>query len=305
MLSDIQTQLRKDINGAFQEALAKPPSLALLESCATHVTSTSDKEDYSWLDEVQDLNEFEDEVVFGALSDTLTPYEAINVKYTGGLSFTRDNLNDDKVGGARMRISDLVTRGFNHADVMIADVLTSNPTGLHAEALFTATHAARGESGIQSNLLTGTGITTAQVAADISGGIAALYNFLDFAGKPLNRGFREIFIIYPPALNKAVLEAVEAPMVSQTSNVQFRRLMIDPIMEPLLTLDSAADYYIGIKDAQVRGVIYQEREGLSAESQESPESDDAFKREIYNYKVRKRAVAKAGQWKRIVKINNT
>lgn len=305
MISDLSVQLRKDINGLFQESLMTTPSLPLMESCATLVKSTSDKEDYSWLDEVQDLNEFEDEVEFTALSQNVTPYEAINIKYTGGLAFNRDDLNDDKVGGMRLRINDLSKRGFMHADVMIADVLTGNPTGLNAEALFSATHAARGSSGQQSNLLTGNGTTTANVATDLSLAIAALYNFLDYAGKPVNRGFRQIFVIYPPALNKQVLEAVEAPIVSQTSNVQFSRLQINPIMEPLLSADSAVDYYVGIQDAPVRGILYQEREGLSFEAQESPESDDAFKREVYNYKVRKRAVAKGGQWRRIVKVNNT
>jgi len=304
-ISDLPFQTRKDINGLFQEALATPPTLPLMSSLATVVNSTSDQEDYSWLDEVAPLNAFEDEVVFSALSETLTAYTAINVLYTGGLSFRRIDMADDKVGGMRLRVNDLMRRGFMDPDVQIASVLNSNPTGLFGESLFTATHAARGDSGEQSNLLTGSGTSTAQVATDIGLGIAKLYTLLDFAGQPFNRGYRQFAVTYPPSLNKQVMEAVVSPIVAQTSNTQFQGVAIVPILEPLLEATSAVDFYISIMDAPVRGVLFQSREGLTAEAQESPDSDDAFKREIYNYKVRYRGVAKAGQWKRIVKINNT
>jgi len=315
MINALPQQLRKDVRSTFIEALDAGAATPLLDMCATYLQSQSDREDYAWLDEVPNLVQFVDEVQFQSLAETAAAgFAAINVKYTGGLSFKRDDLADEKTGGMAMRIKDLAARAMMHADYMLADLLIAGTSAdLVADgggqcydggALFSASHSARGSSGSQSNLLTGTGTTTAQCQADLNSAIAALYNLKDFSGKPVNRGFKQFCIVYPPALNKALSEAVGAEVVSQTSNVQFRNKQITMVQEPLLTADSETDYYLCIADAPVRGIIYQEREGVSLEAQENPDSDDAFKREVYNYKVRKRAVAIPGQWRRIVKINN-
>lgn len=301
-------QLLKGMTTTFLEALMLAPD-NLVGRLATYVSSNSDHEDYSWLGDVQQVTEFVDEVQFSGLSETAARgFLGTNKKFTGGLQVKRDDLSDEKTGGLALRIRDLATRAAMHADEQLAALLVAGTStlGYDGDNLFSATHPARASAPAQSNLISQTGVTTAAVAADLNSALSALYGMLDEAGLPANRSYRKFFIIYPPAINKAMMEAVTAPVIAQTSNVQFSNVGFDLIAEPLISTASGGDdgdFYVGIQDAPVRGLIYQDREPVSFEALEAGSGSDlAFTKEVYSYKVRKRSVALPGRWQRIVKV---
>ena len=285
----------------MQELAAQPPSL--IDRVATYVSSESDAEDYAWMGEATQMEEAEDELKFVPMSNAT--YNLRNKKYWGGIALKRDDVNDDKVGGFGIRVREHAQTAARLPNKLITDVLTTNPTGYDATALFSATHPARGQqTATQSNLLTGSGTTVSQIATDVALAVAAMMNFKAENNEPMNEGFTKFFVMYPPALIKAVNEALYAQIVSNTSNVGLKDFTFDLIANPRLTADSAADFYVGIQDALVRGIVFQDREGLSFEAQDGAESDAAFTREEYRYKSRRRCRAGVGRWQRIVKINN-
>jgi len=292
-------QLQRGLRNVFIEALMANSPL-LLPSIATYLSSDGDRENLAWLGDVQGVSEFLGEVQFDGLSEA--SFEAINKKYTGGIQVKRDDLADEKTGGIAIRIQDLARRAVQYWDEMLVDVLVNGATyeSYDSNALFSATHPARGSSGVQSNLVSYSGSSTANAQTDIGASIAALSNMLDEAGKPCNRGFRSIYVLAPPALSKPISEAVTAGVVANTSNVQFSGMQVEIITEPLLTATSAAEYYVGIKDLPVRGLILQEREPVTFEALE--DGDVAFSKEVYSYKVRMRGIAKPGRWQRVVKV---
>jgi len=309
-------QLRKDVRGTFIEALMEPKGPSLVEMISTVVDSESDKENYAWLGEVAPLDEFVDELEYGDLTEgpdvckdgtSDAAYELRNKKYTGALMFNRDDLADSKTGGQRIRIRDLAQRATRKADALLVQALIDGTTdkGYDDVEFFSASHTARGkQSSTQSNLLTGAGTSTANCSTDIGAGIAALYNFLDEGAEPLNEYFSKIWIGYPPALHKAISEATQANVISQTTNTQFQNWEIKLIPMPRLTSTSAVDYYIGIMDAEIRGLVWQDREGISLEEL-GPNSTTWFEKEMQAFKARMRGRAGYAKWQRVLKIDNT
>ena len=310
MIVSAPSQLLKGMQSTLIEALQTPVSNPIFENCATYVKSESDDEDYAWIGETAQMTEFVDEVQFDGLSDT--SYPLINKKYAGGLSFKRDDLNDEKTGGMRQRIMDLAARAQRHAEKQLVDALTQGDVDAAVaqnggrdytgEVFFNASHAARGkQTATQSNLVSYTGNTTAQAQADIASSIALLFNLVDESNEPMNEYASKFYIIYPPALNKPIVEAVSAGIVAQTSNVQFSGRNLTLIEAPRLTAHSAAEYYVGISDpGMTRGLVYQDREPVTVELLET--GDEAFVKEIWKYKVRKRSVAGYGRWQRMIRV---
>jgi hypothetical protein len=125
---------------------------------------------------------------------------------------------------------------------------------------------------------------------------------LDEANEPMNEALNSIFILYPPAMNQWITEAVQAGVVSSTSNVQFSAHNIELIMCPRLTGTSTSDFYVGFNDPGiVRGLIYQNRQGPQLE--EIGQGSDTWTnlRQVV-YSVNARGVAGFGKVQRLVKI---
>jgi phage major head subunit gpT-like protein len=311
--------LRQDVRGEFIEAMMVDRGQLLYERIATVMQSSARKENYAWLSEPYEMDEFSDVVVAQPLTDTgLTPqtgstdpgYEVVNKTYAGSLLFKRDDLADDQIGGYRQRIQDAASQAIMLPDSLLIAKLIAGTTdtcylqdGATGEAFFTATHAARGkQTATWSNLLTGTGTSVAQCTTDIGSALKALYTMRNEANVPLNQYSKEIFILHPVALEVSLRTAVYAALVSSTSNVGFKPT-IELISNPLLDADSEVDYYVGIKDAPLRGLVWQEREGVMLE-EVGPGSDTWTTLRQVRYAVTRRGAPAYGRPQRLVKVNN-
>jgi phage major head subunit gpT-like protein len=319
-------QLRKDVSGLFIESLMSPRPPSLVSRIATEIKSTSDRENYAWLGESPSMVEFKDSLQHKGLSEadvddsdgtantggTGSGYELRNATYEATLKLRREDEEDEKTGGLAQRVSDLAGRAQSNPDKLLIEKLvlggTSSGTcylgtAATAEYAFSATHAARGQqTATWSNLYTRTGTSTATAQADISGTLGYLYNMKDEANEPMNEALNSIFILYPPAMNQWITEAVNAGIVSSTSNVQFSAHNIELIMCPRLTATSASNYYIGFNDPGiVRGLIYQNRQDPRFEK--IGEGSDTYvdRREVV-YTVNSRGVAGFGRVQRLVYV---
>lgn len=303
-------QFTKGARALFQMGLIEAPP-NWIDRIATYIPSDSYSEDYSWMGEAPQMVEAVggDELTIKSVSDDT--YQLANKKYWMGLSFSRDDINDDKVGGYPLKIRELASVASWKPNSLMSDALingTDSTLGahLHAGAFFRTDHPARGDqSDTWSNLLTGAGTSTANVQTDIGEGLEAFMDYEAENGEPRNVGFMSVFVMYPPALHFTMTEAIRAPVISQTSNVKFQDFKFDMIPNPYLAGDSEVDWYLGIQDTVVRGLVFQDREPVTLEVQDSADSDAAFTREEYRYKVRMRCRAGYGQAWKLVKINNS
>ncbi len=296
-------QLLTSVKALLVEAVAVSPG-NFVDRCATKNPTEDPKDDLVWLGDAPPVEEFVDEVHFGDLSDT--HYELADKTWVVGLEFKRKDWEDNRLGGFKMRVQDIATRIVNHPNKLITLALVNGVTdkGYDDTALFSATHPIRGrQSAVGKNLLTGSGTTTAQVQADLSSGVTALHTFRDEGDEPANEGFSRYWVMYPRALDRQMREAVIAQIVASTSNVALDPSAFDLIPNDRLDAYSDKDFYIGIADAAVRGLVFQTRLGMSVEANES--GDDAFNNEVFRYKARYRAVAGYGKWNRVVMIDNS
>jgi phage major head subunit gpT-like protein len=304
MLSYNPAQLVKGAKAIFMDQLMKEPP-SLVGRIATYVGSESRSEDYAWMGEATQMEEAGPELTFTPLTDA--QYNLPNKKYWAGLQLKRDDVSDDEVGGFEIRVREMAQVARRFPNKLLTDALVNGTSATLGKcydggAFFTATHPSRGRAPAQSNLLTGAGVTTANIQTDIAAGLAALQNIVGENGEPINEGFEKVFIVYPVALEKAMQEAVYAALISNTSNVGNRRFNIDLIPNPRLT--DASDWYMGIADSVLMGLIFQDREAIEFSAQDNEASDAEFLREIYRYKTRGRMAAGYARWQRLLKINN-
>lgn len=301
------SQFTKMARTLFMDASRmQPPNY--IERIATFVSSTAASEDYVWVGETQQMGELTSEVEFTGLTDA--SYSLSNKTYTAGLQVKRTDLTNNQTGGIQMRIRQMAEVAARLPNKLLTDALingTSATLGktIDGVALFHATHPARGLSGTQSNLLTGTGTTTAALQLDIGAAVMALFKFKGENGEPVNEGFQRFWIMYPTdaALHKSITEALNSSLVSNTSNVSLQQFGFDLI--PNSRLVDQNDWYMGVQDVEVRGLVWQQRQPLTFESQESEASDSAFVREVYRYKAREECAPGYAKWQRVVKTTNT
>src|SRR3990167_2632495 len=183
MIVHAPSQMLKGIQSTLIEALMAMPSRPLLDNAATFIQSNSDLEDYAWLGQVPAMTEFVDEVRFdtftdeggGGASPQRTYLRLTNKKFTIGLEINRYNLADEKTGGLRQRVNDMVARALDHCEKQLVDALTQGDTAADPDAgggyaydgvvFFSATHTARGSSGSQFNLVSYSGSWPANAQA--------------------------------------------------------------------------------------------------------------------------------------------
>jgi phage major head subunit gpT-like protein len=301
------SQLTKGARASFMEAAADAGNPMLIEKgVCTLVPSDSADEDFSWIGDGRSFQEFVDEVEFAPLSDGT--YNLENKKYAQGLAVKKDDIMDGKVRGLPLRIAEMAQKWPGYVDYLITTAMiagTSAGAGTIAAGNHFATgHAARGdEGGTQDNLKTGTGTSVAQFQTDVGTALAAILGYKREDGLLLNMGASRFFVMVPIPILFKMREAINAAVISQTSNVRFEQLQIDVFGNGYLS--DANDYYVGIADSPIAGFVYQDREQNAFTAQDNAESDSVFERDEYRYRSSFRGRAGFGRWSKVVKVTNT
>jgi len=290
----------KGLRSEFISAFVDTPSVQGLLS--TTVPSNAASEDYAWLGETPAMREFIDERKVKGFTDTT--YQIVNKTWEATMSVKRSELEDDQVGAINVRVQDLARRSRQHIDELLYQALTDNGTGYDGAAFFSNTHPARGEGSAQDNLLTGTGTTTAALKTDIQAAIAALKDFTDERGKPFTPMLNsaDLVILCPPAIEWTMREALEATIISNTSNV-LAGVVGQVIATPWLTPTDANDWYLLYTGHTLKPLIFQDRMGVEFNALEQ-DSEAGFMRELYLYGVRARYNVGYGFWQHAVKTTN-
>lgn len=297
--------LKKGYRATFLTEMAKP-GRELPGRIATVVQSDSDKENFAWLGEPTQMAEFKTELEFTPLSDT--EYEITNKTFAAGVKVKRVDESDDKIGAIAMRFRQLAQVAKKHRNKLLVDTLVSGTTDTcyDGAAFFSDTHASRGAgtgSGTQDNLLAGTGTTTAAVATDLNTAISTLAGFKAENGEPFHEELGRLAIVFPPGMRKSIREAINASMISSTSNVQFQGDDFDLIMESRLT--DANDIYVLHVGGSVMPLLFQDREPLEYSTLEGDDTETGFLREVNLHKVRARYNAGYAHWQNAIKIVNS
>jgi phage major head subunit gpT-like protein len=293
--------LTKGLRSEFFERFRSTPTY--YQDLATRIVSTADSETYRWLGTVPQMREWGT----GRLARGLRTesYSVANLKYEATLEIDRDEIADDQTGQIRPRIGELAQRAATHKDYLISSLLASGATAgfnsYDGVTFFADTHAS-GASGAQSNNVAVDAVSTTSPTVDefkaaIKQAIARMLTFKDDQGAPMVLQASGLHCVVPPTLYFTALEAINATVVADTSNV----LQGIARVISLPWLSTADKWYLLKTDGVVRPFIFQDREPVEFGSM-AENSDDAFRREKFLYGVRARYRMAYGYWQYAVQV---
>jgi phage major head subunit gpT-like protein len=262
------------------------------QDLATRIQSTSDSETYKWLGSVPRMREWGT----GRIA-----------KGIGTESYS-DEIADDKTGQIRVRIAELAERAATHKDFLIAQLLINGESaGFHSYdgVPFFADNHVSGASGAQDNNLTADAIdpddpTAEEFKAALKAAIGTMLGFKDDQGDPMSISAGSLVCVVPTRMYLTALEAVNATIVSNTSNVLQGAARI--IAFPWLS--DASKWYLLKTDGVIRPLIFQDREPVEFTAL-TEDSDEGFRREKFLYGVRARYRIAYGYWQFAVRTDFT
>lgn len=267
------------------------------QDLATRLVSTANAESYKWLGTVPKMREWGT----GRLARGLRTesYSVENLKYESTIEVDRDEIADDQTGQIRIRIGELAQRAATHKDFLISDLLIngagSGYNSYDGTTFFSASHVSGG-SGSQDNDLTynasdANNPTTDEFKSALKQAIATMLAFKDDQGEPMPMNSTGLVAVVPPTMLFTALEAVNATVINQTSNV----LQGAARVISLPWLSAATTWYLLKTDGVIRPFIFQDREPVEFSSL-TETSEDGFKREKLLFGVRARYRVTYGYW---------
>jgi len=288
--------LTKGLRSEFFDRFTK--TAVYYQDLATRIPSTSDTETYRWLGTVPRMREWGN----GRLAKGLRTesYSVENLKYEATIEVDRDEIADDQTGQIRVRIGELAQRAATHKDYLLGQLLINGGSagyhGYDGVPFFGGNHVSGG-SGAQDNDVTFAAVaadnqpTTDEFKGSLKQAIATMLSFKDDQGEPLPVGMNGMVCVVPPAMLFTAMEAVNATVINQTSNVMAGAARV--IALPWLS--SAAAWYLLKTDGVVRPFIFQDREPIEFGAL-AEESEEGFKREKLLFGVRARYRMTYGYW---------
>lgn len=270
---------------------------------ATTIKSDKAKESYGFLGTVPPMREWgTGRLARGMFTET---YDVENLRYEITLEIDRNELADDQTGQIKIRVQEMADRAATHKDSEIGRLLINGASAgflaYDGQKFFDTDHAS-GKSGTQDNTLAPSATdkdapTVAEFRTAVGSAIARLLGFKDDQGEPMSMSADGLVVVVPPTMLITALEAINATIVSSTTNVLQGAARV--IALPHLT---ATDTWYMLKTNQaVRPFIFQDREPVEFTALED-RSDEGFMREKFLYGVRARYRITYGYWQYALKL---
>lgn len=290
--------LARGLKAAFVKAFEASEDAKEVMPFIMETKSDGSDEEYGWLGQSPQMTEWVDERKLKSLNSF--DYKLKNKSYEATLQVNRDDIEDDRLGNVQLRINDLALKAKTHPRKLFFEALIAADTALcyDGQPFFSASHS-EGDSGTQSNIVTGTGITLAQLSADIATSVATIKGFKDDTGEPFDEGDVQIGVICSLALESLFNDLNDLEMISNSTN-KWRGKIKVLVASGRIT---GNDWYLANVKNGLKPFIRQVRKAVEFTALEG-ESDNGFMRKIYSYGVDSREVFGYGLWQKMVKVNN-
>jgi phage major head subunit gpT-like protein len=230
---DIQTlsAIYENVRALFLDIYnSTPPAY---QDFAMEVQSQNQTEIHNWLGAIPSVKEWVSERTIERLS--AFEYAVTNRDWEMTIEIPRNAIEDDRVGLYRPIIETMARQARNHPATLAMQIFQNNPTGYDNQPLFSTTHQ-EGQSGVQSNIVTGSGTTLAQIIDDLDKVSARFASFKDDRGNPIMIAGQPLdvtHVMVPPGLKGAFETIARAEMIQNTTNKWQGRLQV--ITNPYLT----------------------------------------------------------------------
>ena len=290
--------LEKGLRTEFMKAYTPGEIVSKFMQFATEIKSSAAEEKFGWLGNVPQMQEYKDEKAPKGLIDF--DFSIKNVPYEATIKVDKFALRNDQYGAIQMRIRELAVRARTFPAKLLTNLIVAGTSQLAYDGLpfFSASHT-EGASGTQSNIVTGTGITLAQLEADFNSAVTMMAGFKDDLGEPFDEaGVRDLVIFCPVALEPLFVKLFGAELIGQNTNTLKGAARV--VSSSRL---SGNDWYLFNVAGGIKPLILQENMPVEFGALEG-ESDEGFKRRFYLYGVEWYGNVGYGLWQKAIMINN-
>jgi len=246
----------KSLQTIFFQTLAEMPDFNLTK-LANVIGSTSLTESYGMFSAAPGFEEsHDDKILYQRLIDKV--FSVLNVEYNAGVAVDRLTMitaRADKYGPA---IQELAQNARLLILEQIEATINANSTCWDGQALFSASHS-WGKSGTQTNIVSGTGTTAAQILADYRSAKLLLRELKNSAGRVIRRPLFKPFLLVPSDIEGVMEELQSSELISSSTNVlkgKFEYMVLEG-------LTSADDWYMIDTSKAVKAFIVQELEAIT------------------------------------------
>jgi len=294
--------LEKGLRAEFMKAFENGENPTEVLPLITSTPSKAASEKFGWLGNVPNLEQWIDQRKLHGLYEY--SYTITNKDYEATLQVDRNEIEDDQLGGIKIRISDLAKKAKLHPRKLFFDAIIAGTTDLcyDGQAFFSNSHSS-GVSGTQDNLLAGTGIDTiAHLQADFNAAVAAMRGFKDDQGEPYNEGELDLYVVAPSGAEAKFRELLNASMISSTTNTLAGAAKL--IVSSRLAANDVNDWYLFDASGVVKPFIKLDRKAPEFAALESG-SDRGFMSKRYLYGIDYRVGFGYGLWQKAVKTVNS
>lgn len=305
--SDLLAGLRTGYHALWNDQFLAAQNLENIRSLiAMQVDSTTLDESYNWFETVPKMREWIGERQLSGLA--AVNYTIRNKDWEATLEVDRNEIEDDKLGLIKPRIAQLAMEAVRAQEDLVVTQLEAGTTGLayDGQFFFDTDHTTPGATyqTNQSNKLTGTGVTLAALLVDYAAAVAAMRNFKDSEGRPMN--LRPTHVLAPPALEGVFRQMLNSsfiptPAVSGSGNPWLNSAQL--LISGYLT--DANDWYLLALDQPVRPIVFQMRKQPTFNAMDNPNNNEAaFMRKRFMYGVDGRWNAGYGFWQMAIRTTN-
>ena len=289
------------VRSEFFDQLREATESTFYQDLSTRVASTLAEEKFRWLGSFPLVREWGGgRVATGLRAES---YDAAIQKYELTLAIDRDAIDDDQTGQIRLRIGEMAAYAATHKDYLIGQLLLNGATtgyvAYDGATYFSTTHES-GDSGAQDNDITvtvtsATNPTTDDLKLAIKSAIQQMLGYLDDFGKSVRLTPTGLVLAVPAALYFTMLEAIQASVVTQTSNVLQGAARVLAIPE---LNGQPTEFYLLKTNKQPRPFVFVDRMPIEFKLDDSK----VFSDEMYYAGVRARYTMIYGEWRHAVKV---
>jgi phage major head subunit gpT-like protein len=272
------------------------------QTIAMEVESTTQTEIHTWLGAIPAVKEWVSERSIERLS--AFEYAVVNRDWEVTIEIPRDAIEDDRVGLYRPTIEMMARQARNHPSMLVMQIFRDNPVGYDNQPMFSTSHQ-EGQSGVQSNILNGTGTDLVRIIDDLNQASARFASFKDDRGNPIMIAGQPLdvtHVMVPPNLKGAFETIARAELIANTTNNWQGR--IEVITNPYLADNT--DWYALCLAHPFKPVLVQMRRPATIQDFDSEVAAyELFHRKRFLIGADGRYAVAPAFWQTAIRVTNT
>lgn len=226
-----------------------------LNQLYTRVNSTSKDQKYGWLGDVPAIREWIGDKDTSGLKDS--EYTIVNKHWYSAIGIDENEIKDDQTNMIKPRVETMAGDMANFPMDLVAELIRDGDVNLAYDG-----YPYFANRPVNDNLLAGTGITLANLKADLATGRVAMQRFVSDTGKMFK--LKPNVIVCPPELEVPFMELIKSTSPQDSNNYNsagtnpWSSWITSVISVPELT--DTNDWYMFHTMKPLKPFIYQDRE---------------------------------------------